>query len=233
MLRSCSIIDGENGIEINNKRGVNDLGKGLVSAITALFLPTYILIYNYSGNVYSLLAIQVVGIFYVFAFFSSSAGGTSTDGTGLRIFDPNWYLDLEKYLTDQLPYNADDTSFAEYIADDGIFALYGNYKDVIDNPGTEIALGIGGMLMAAFVVLLIGGIIVNIIGQQKMSGILFILAGVAALGALLLTWMTVNGLDDAFRLVIYPGDKFIPIPVGALTALFGGIRAIRAESDTY
>jgi len=209
------------------------LAKGLVSAITALFLPTYILIYNYSGSFYSLLAIQAVGIFYVFAFFSSAAGGASTDGTGLRIFDPNWYLDLEKYLTDQLPYTADDTSVAEYMAVDGIFALYGNYKDVIDNPATEIALGIGGMLMAAFVVLLIGGIFVNIIGQQKMSGILFILAAAAALGALLLTWMTINGLDYAFRLAFYPGDNFIPIPVGALTVLFGGIRAIRAKSDTY
>jgi hypothetical protein len=213
--------------------GVIGLGKGLATAIMGLFLPSFILLYNWSPDTGgSLLVIQMFGVFYVFAFYSTSTGGTSSDGTGFRLFDPNWYLDLEKYFSNPSFSSNAETATAEAYADHGIFVLYGNYKEVVTGNSTNIVLGIPGMLMAVFLLFLLIGIIVNLIGSQKGSGILFIFAGVAALGALFLSWSMLYGLDtigSAFTNA--PGDKYVPIPFGAILVLLAGLRAMIAKEE--
>jgi len=208
--------------------GVYDLGKGLASAITGLFLPSYVLLYNWSEGGDSLVVLQIFGLFYVFAFYSISIGGFNADATAFRIFDPNWYLDLEKYVTDASYSSDTETELAERFADLGIEMVYGNYKDFFEE-GEDLALGIGGMLMAAFVVLLVLGIILNIAGQVKGSGILILIAGLAALGALMLTWMSLAGMDSVFPFFTVPGDKYIPIPFGCLLVILAGVRAVMAK----
>ncbi|MFW9913998.1 MAG: hypothetical protein ACFFGZ_00180 [Candidatus Thorarchaeota archaeon] len=220
--------------------GVIGLGKGLATAIMSLFLPSFILLYNWSPDTGgSLLVIQMFGVFYVFAFYSSSLGGTSSDGTGFRLFDLNWYLDLDKYFSNLSFSSNQETAAAEAYADHGIFVLYGNYEEVVTGNSANIALGIPGMLMAVFLLFLLAGIIVNLIGSQKGSGILFIFAGIAVFGALILSWSMLYGLDtigSAFtgapsEFANAPGDKYVPIPFGAILVLLAGLRAMIAKEE--
>lgn len=213
--------------------GVIGLGKGLATAIMGLFLPSFILLYNWSpDNGGSLLVLQMFGVFYVFTFYSTSIGGTSSDGTGFRLFDPNWYLDLEKYLSNPSFSSNSETAMAEAYADHGIFVLYGNYEEIIKGNSTNIVLGIPGMLMAVFLLFLLSGIMVNLIGSQKGSGILFIFAGIAAFGALFLSWSMLYGLETIGNpFTNAPGDKYVPIPFGAILVFLAGLRAMIAKEE--
>ncbi|MFQ5980272.1 MAG: hypothetical protein ACE5OZ_19225 [Candidatus Heimdallarchaeota archaeon] len=218
------------------------MGKGLATAIMALILPTYILIYNWSPNTGgSLLVLQVFGVFYVSAYYSDSRGGTSSEGTAIRIFDPNWYLDLEKYLTNASYSSNNETNTAESFADHGIFAVFGNYKGIIEGDTTNVVLGVSGMLMAIFLIFLLFGIFFNLIGQQKGSGILFLFSGAAALGALFITWSMLYGLNPIGGSSPFPeitsifssapGDKYVPIPFGAILVVLAGLRAFLAKPE--
>ncbi|MFX0116292.1 MAG: hypothetical protein ACFFB3_17210 [Candidatus Hodarchaeota archaeon] len=213
--------------------GVKNLGKGLATAIMSLILPTYILLYNWSPDTGgSLLVLQVFGVFYVFAFYSVSGGEISSDGTGFRIFDPNWYLNLEAYLSDRSYSSNAETAAAESYADHGIFAIYGNYKDYMDGNAAEITLGASGILMAFFLIFILLGIILNIMGQQKGSGILFLFAGAAALGALFVAWGILYSMDQIGGVFLTaPGDKYVPIPFGAILVILAGLRAMLAKPE--
>ncbi len=209
------------------------MGRGLIPAILALFLPTYILLYNYSESGVDFTVICLVGIFYAFTYLTASGGGETLTGIAFDFFDPNWYLDQEQYLVDKAADIASasdiETAMAITINAQTTLAAYANLKEVekaiAEGSSKELGLGLAGMLMGAFVLLLIGGIILNLMDQAKISGILLLIGGIAALGALFFAW-------DALSYIASQGD-WIPIPIGALLALFAGFRAITTPEDQY
>ncbi len=204
------------------------MGKGLIPAIIALILPAFLIVY-YSPNsdVVNILSITAFGAFYVFHYsnYVYSDPSLNTKGQIFLPLNPGWYTDLHKVMT-EYEYSSDpETLLAETGALSGVVQVYGNFKEVvIDSTATEYALGTGGMLMAAFVLLMVGGILLNLIGQEKISGFLFLGSGVASLAALLLTWSMLSGWEAM------EGD-FFPVPLGALFLLFAGIRGILAKPE--
>ncbi|MFQ5979625.1 MAG: zinc ribbon domain-containing protein [Candidatus Heimdallarchaeota archaeon] len=186
--------------------------RGGIPAIISVFLPTYLLIYFYSENEFTLFVAGSVGLFMVITTYSETLpNGENNTGTGFAIFDPNWYLDLKKL---NVP-----SSREEAMNNSTIRAAYGNLRD--RSEGAELALGFAGMLFGVFVLLLLGGIILNLMDQEKNSGILFLIAGAASLGAMLLAWDGVQAVNSV-------GDSF-PIPVGVLLVFFAGYRAYTGE----
>lgn len=169
-----------------------------------------------------MMVVGSVGVFMTITSYSfTSTGGETSSGTAFAFFDPNWYLDLKEL---KAPSSTDPDQFAAEAYNNRIIrAAYGNLRDRSD--GAELALGFAGMLFGVFVLCLLGGLILNLIAkersQEKNSGILFLIAGAASLGAMLLAW-------DGLSAVTTDGDLF-PLPVGVLLVFFAGYRAYTGE----
>lgn len=207
------------------------MGRGFIPALIAVFLPTYILIYNFSESDSSSIMGIGIGLFTVVTLYSSSGGGASTSGSATAIFNPNWYLDLEGYMTD-FSYSSDaETRGAEVINNYGVSAAYGNLKDALDGSGnlvlSDLALGLSGMLFGSFIALLIVGLILNLMDKEKISGYLFLGAGFLALAAM---YFAYDGITTLYK---GTSGNWIPIPFGALLVLFAGYRAVKTKEDGF
>ncbi|MFW9916113.1 MAG: zinc ribbon domain-containing protein [Candidatus Thorarchaeota archaeon] len=192
--------------------------RGLIPAIISVFLPTYLLVYIWSEEGATLVVVGAIGMFWAVTTYSSTASsGENTTGTAFAFFDPNWYLDLREYMT-SFSYSDDfEQQLAEVYNNWMIRAAYGNLRDVSD--GADLALGFSGMLFGLFILLLISGIVLGLMEQEKNSGIVFFIATAAAVGAMLFAW---DGLQAAI-----PSDQgsAFPIPIAIFLVLFAGFRA--------
>ena len=210
------------------------------AALTALVTPAFLFFYHHEdavGN--NLFYITAVGFFYVITFANfTNWQGQSFEGFAFRVFDPNWYLDMGKYLGDAsyttptsnsslLTYNA------ESLCDQAIMWVYSNPKD------GDSALGIAGMLMAAYLILLLAGIVADIANQPKIAGAVLLAGTAAGLGAMLLVYLDFTSMSGGFGFALqwsptiafaeFPYDKLIPIPIGIIPAGLAGMRAIMAK----
>jgi hypothetical protein len=208
---------------------VMSVGRGLIPAVVAVFLPVYVLFYSYSESTGDMNALVFMGIFFVVTWYEVSPSmGDGSSSTSFFFFDPNWYLDIEKYITDY-NYSTDDSdSMVSEVMGTyyGVGGGYGNLKDVI-NGGEDWALGIPGYLMAAFILFLAIGIILNVSNQEKLAGYLFLIAGVVALIAMLITWDALTNLAPG-GIAMSEGD-WTPIPIGSVLVLIAGIRGVTTE----
>jgi hypothetical protein len=199
------------------------LKRGLIPAIISVFLPTYLLFYFHSEEGATLVVAGAIGMFWAVTTYSNTASsGENTTGTAFAFFDPNWYLDLQKYMMD-FSYSGDlEERIAQSYNNWMIRAAYGNLRDRQD--GADLALGFSGMLFGLFILLLISGIILSLMEQEKNSGIVFFIATAAAVGAMLFAW---DGLQAAI-----PNDQgsAFPIPIGIFLVLFAGFRAYFAPT---
>ncbi|MFQ5979567.1 MAG: hypothetical protein ACE5OZ_15675 [Candidatus Heimdallarchaeota archaeon] len=207
------------------------MGRGFIPAILSVFLPTYILIYNLSESDSSSIIGVGIGLYTVVTLYSSSSGGESTSGSATALFNPNWYLDLEGYMTD-FSYSSDaETQSAEVINNFVVSAAYGNLKEALDDSGnlvvSDLALGLSGMLFGSFIALLIVGIILNLMDKEKISGYLFLIGGILALAAMYFAYDGITALYEG------TSGNWIPIPFGALLVLFAGYRAVTAKEVGY
>jgi hypothetical protein len=213
------------------------------AALTALVTPAFLFFYNgEDATGINLFYITAVGFFYVITFGSfTTLLGESFQGFAFRIFDPNWYLDMEKYLGDAShttpTSNASLMTYnAENLCDQAIMWVYSNPKD------GDISLGIAGMLMAAYLISLLAGIGIDLANQPKIAGAVLLVGAAAGLGAMLLVYLDFTsmsgGFDFAYRWspniasAQFPYDKLIPIPIGIIPATLAGIRAIMTKPNT-
>jgi hypothetical protein len=216
------------------------------AALTALLTPAFLFFYHHedaAGN--NLLFFTAVGFFYVITFANfTNWQGHSYEGFAFRIFDPNWYLDVGKYLGDaSYTTPTSDSSLmtfnAEKLCDQAIAWVYGNGT-------TDSTLGIAGVLMAAYLVLLLAGIGVDIANQPRIAGIVLLIGTLAGLAAMLLVYLDFTSTSGGFEFWLawspltaaeFPYDKLIPIPIGIIPAALAGIRAImtkpRPKPESY
>ncbi len=219
------------------------------AALTALVTPAFLFFYHHEdavGN--NLFYITAVGFFYVITFANfTNWQGQSFEGFAFRVFDPNWYLDIGKYLEDASYTTPTSNSSlmtynAESLCDQAIMWVYGNPKDVLEGNASDYALGIAGILMAAYLVLLLAGIGADIANQPKIAGIVLLVGTLAGLGAMLLVYLNFTSMSGGFNFALvwspslafgeFPYDKLIPSPIGIIPAALAGIRAVMTKPKT-
>ncbi len=180
---------------------------GTTIAIVGFLLPAFLLFWTGSESVVMILA---AGYFFLWGYYDIDFGWLgSVNGSGLHLFNFNWYLD-------PAPNNISQGS--------ELIDTYLNGLAISIYPGNfgHTELDLSGMIFGLSLLIIIVGIIIGLLKRDtpKISGLLYVIGGVVAIVALLLIW------DNATSLTFIGGgveDNFLPIPFGSLLVLGAGV----------
>ncbi|MFX0210699.1 MAG: hypothetical protein ACFFDT_32270, partial [Candidatus Hodarchaeota archaeon] len=155
----------------------------------------------------AVLMVLAAGYLFVWGYYDIDIGWISSNGSGLHLFNLNWYLD---------PNNISQGS--------KVIDAYLNSLKVAIYPGNfgNSELAPSGLIFSFSFLIIIIGIFSGFIRKNdpRISGLIYIIGAVVAFTALLLIW------DNATNLSFIGGgveDNFIPIPIGNILVLIAGI----------
>ncbi|MFW9906537.1 MAG: hypothetical protein ACFFFH_19680 [Candidatus Thorarchaeota archaeon] len=177
---------------------------GTLLTIVGLLLPSFVLLWTGNEAVMMILA---AGYLFVWGYYDLDIGWISSNGSGLHLFNLNWYID---------PNNIYQGS--------ELIDTYLNSLNVAIYPGNfgNSELALSGITFGLSFLIIIIGIIFGFIRKNdpRISGLIYIVGAVVAFVALLLTW------DNAINLTFIGGgveDNFLPLPLGSILVLIAGI----------